>query len=102
MFPQAVGNTLVYCYRRTNVGFINSSASAAPWIACKSVFTQDPPHGKPSIAASAMGSLQMQLIGTKLSFQMNHTSICGTMMAAFVLDAMLVNTAFQSALSNDI
>ncbi|GFV52940.1 transposable element Tcb2 transposase [Trichonephila clavipes] len=43
-----------------------------------------------------------KLIGTKLSFQMNHASICGTMMAAFVLDAMLVNAAFQSALSNDI
>ncbi|GFV05859.1 transposable element Tcb2 transposase [Trichonephila clavipes] len=27
---------------------------------------------------------------------------CGTMMAAFVLDAMSVNTVFQSALSNDI
>ncbi|GFS68696.1 uncharacterized protein TNCV_1959011 [Trichonephila clavipes] len=38
-----------------------------------------------------------KLIGTKLSFQMNHTSIRGTMMAAFVLDAMPVNTAFQSA-----
>ncbi|GFY23090.1 uncharacterized protein TNCV_3763301 [Trichonephila clavipes] len=35
-----------------------------------------------------------KLIGTKLSFQMNHALICGTMMAAFVLDATLVNTAF--------
>ncbi|GFU75057.1 HTH_Tnp_Tc3_2 domain-containing protein [Trichonephila clavipes] len=43
-----------------------------------------------------------KLIGTKLSFQMNHVSICGTMMATFVLDAMPVNAAFQSALSNDI
>ncbi|GFW56461.1 transposable element Tcb2 transposase [Trichonephila clavipes] len=42
-----------------------------------------------------------KLIGTKLSFQMNSASICGTMMAAFVLDAMLVNAAFPSALSND-
>ncbi|GFX42084.1 hypothetical protein TNCV_2134991 [Trichonephila clavipes] len=31
----------------------------------------------------------------------NHASICGTMMAAFVLEAMPVNAAFQSALSND-
>ncbi|GFW48578.1 transposable element Tcb2 transposase [Trichonephila clavipes] len=28
--------------------------------------------------------------------------ICGTKMAAFVLDAMSVNATFQSALSNDI
>ncbi|GFU38061.1 HTH_Tnp_Tc3_2 domain-containing protein [Trichonephila clavipes] len=43
-----------------------------------------------------------KLIGTKLSFQMNHASICGTMMAAFVLDAMPVKAIFQSALLNDI
>ncbi|GFT22410.1 transposable element Tcb2 transposase [Trichonephila clavipes] len=29
-----------------------------------------------------------KLIGTKLSFQMNYASICGIMMAPFVLDAM--------------
>ncbi|GFY35916.1 transposable element Tcb2 transposase [Trichonephila clavipes] len=33
---------------------------------------------------------------------MNHASICRTMMAAFVLDAMPVNAAFQCVLSNDI
>ncbi|GFS85594.1 transposable element Tcb2 transposase [Trichonephila clavipes] len=38
-----------------------------------------------------------KLIGTKLFFQMNHASIYGTIMAAFVLDAMSVNAAFQSA-----
>ncbi|GFS76420.1 HTH_Tnp_Tc3_2 domain-containing protein [Trichonephila clavipes] len=43
-----------------------------------------------------------KLIGTKLSFQMNHASICGTMMVAFVSDARPVNAAFQSALWNDI
>ncbi|GFT38737.1 transposable element Tcb2 transposase [Trichonephila clavipes] len=31
---------------------------------------------------------------TKLSFQMNHASTCGTMMAAFMLDAMPVNAAY--------
>ncbi|GFV93763.1 uncharacterized protein TNCV_366641 [Trichonephila clavipes] len=41
-----------------------------------------------------------KLVGTKLSFQGNHTSICGTMMAVFV--AMPMNAAFLSALSNDI
>ncbi|GFW58811.1 HTH_Tnp_Tc3_2 domain-containing protein [Trichonephila clavipes] len=43
-----------------------------------------------------------RLIGTKLFFQMNHTLSCRTMMAAFVLEAISVNAAFQSALSNDI
>ncbi|GFU85868.1 hypothetical protein TNCV_2036991 [Trichonephila clavipes] len=55
-FLQAVGSTLVYCYMCTNVGFVNSSTSAAPWIVCKGAFIQDPPQGKPSTAASAMGS----------------------------------------------
>ena len=41
-------------------------------------------------------------LALKLSFQMNNASICEIMMAAFVLNAMPVNTAFQSALLNDI
>ncbi|GFT28504.1 HTH_Tnp_Tc3_2 domain-containing protein [Trichonephila clavipes] len=43
-----------------------------------------------------------KLIGTRLSFQKNHASICGTMVVAFVLDSMPAYAAFQSALSNDI
>ena len=43
-----------------------------------------------------------KLIGTKLSFQINNASICGTMMAALVLNAMPVNVFFLSVLSNDI
>ncbi|GFS96691.1 uncharacterized protein TNCV_4754041 [Trichonephila clavipes] len=43
-----------------------------------------------------------KLMGTKLSFQMNHAAIWGILMAAFVLDAMPVKAAFQRALSNDI
>ena len=43
-----------------------------------------------------------KLIGTKLSFQMYDSSVCGTMMTAFVLDAVPVSAAFQSAFSNDI
>ncbi|GFT60398.1 transposable element Tcb2 transposase [Trichonephila clavipes] len=35
-------------------------------------------------------------------FSDEHASICGTMMAAFMLDAMPVNAAFQSALLNDL
>ncbi|GFU39210.1 uncharacterized protein TNCV_1902941 [Trichonephila clavipes] len=35
-----------------------------------------------------------KLIGTKLSFQRNHASICGTIMAAFALVAMPVDPAF--------
>ena len=42
------------------------------------------------------------MIGTKLSFQMNYASICGTMLATFVLDAVPVNVAFQSTFSTDI
>ena len=38
----------------------------------------------------------------QLSFQMNDALICKSMMAVFVLDGMLVNTAFQSAFLNDI
>ncbi|GFV57869.1 transposable element Tcb2 transposase [Trichonephila clavipes] len=43
-----------------------------------------------------------ELIGIKLTFPMNHVSIWGTMMAAFMVDAMPVNAAFLSALSDDI
>ena len=43
-----------------------------------------------------------KLIGTKLSFQKNHASICRKMMAAFELDVMPVNATFKSALSNDM
>ena len=43
-----------------------------------------------------------KLFGTKLSFQMNHGSICLIKMAMFMLDAMLVNVDFQSVISNDI
>ncbi|GFU51897.1 uncharacterized protein TNCV_3734061 [Trichonephila clavipes] len=40
----------------TGVLMLASSTSAAPWIVCKGAFIQDPPHGKPSTAALAMGS----------------------------------------------
>ncbi|GFX90719.1 hypothetical protein TNCV_3195371 [Trichonephila clavipes] len=40
----------------TNVGFVNSSTSAVPWIACRGAFIQEPSNGKPSTVASAMGS----------------------------------------------
>ncbi|GFW00772.1 uncharacterized protein TNCV_2305451 [Trichonephila clavipes] len=59
--PQAVGSTLVYCYKCTNIGFVNPSTSAAPWIACKGAFIQDPPHGKLSMVASAMDSCAQSL-----------------------------------------
>ncbi|GFT35980.1 hypothetical protein TNCV_4342901 [Trichonephila clavipes] len=42
------------------------------------------------------------LIGNKLSFLKNSVLVCETMMTTFVLDAMPVNTAFHSALSNVI
>ena len=49
-----------------------------------------------------MSTEPSKFIGTKLFFQMNHALICGTLLPAFVLDAMPVNAAFQIALSNDI
>ncbi|GFV32284.1 transposable element Tcb2 transposase [Trichonephila clavipes] len=73
----------------------------APWIAFKGraiLYT-----GSPSwqtidgcVCNGLMSTESGKLISTKLSFQMNHASICGTMMAAFVLDAIQVNAAFQS------
>ncbi|GFW92368.1 hypothetical protein TNCV_4919971 [Trichonephila clavipes] len=59
----AAGRTFVYFYSRINVGFINSSKSAAPWTVCKNFFLQDPPHDKPSKAAFAMGSYRHRLAG---------------------------------------
>ncbi|GFX45528.1 transposable element Tcb2 transposase [Trichonephila clavipes] len=41
IFLQAVGSTLVNCYRCSNVAFVNLSASAATWIAYKGAFIQD-------------------------------------------------------------
>ncbi|GFT79746.1 uncharacterized protein TNCV_3089771 [Trichonephila clavipes] len=34
----ASSRQLVYCYKCTNVGFVNLSTSAALWIACKAAF----------------------------------------------------------------
>ena len=42
------------------------------------------------------------LIDIKLSFQINHVSVCKAMMFDFVLEVMPVNSAVQTALSNDI
>ncbi|GFY06779.1 hypothetical protein TNCV_2203121 [Trichonephila clavipes] len=98
---EAVGNKLVYCHRCTNVDSVNSSTSAAPWITCKGAFMQNQP-ARQTIDGCDCNELISTKIGPKLPFQMNLTSIRGTMMAAFVLDAMPVNVAFQSALSNDI
>ena len=49
-----------------------------------------------------MNTKLSMMVGTKLSFQMNDAFTCWTMMAVFGFDTMPVNTAFQSALSNDI
>ncbi|GFU88684.1 transposable element Tc1 transposase [Trichonephila clavipes] len=43
--PSGSWQYVIYCYRCTNVGFVNWLTSAAPWIACKGAFIQDPPHG---------------------------------------------------------
>ena len=62
-FLQAVGNMLVYCYKSTIVGFVYLTKSAVPWTVCTGTFIQDPPHGKPFMAASAMGSWAQNLAG---------------------------------------
>ncbi|GFV09202.1 uncharacterized protein TNCV_12131 [Trichonephila clavipes] len=43
-----------------------------------------------------------RLIGTKLPFQFNQSSINGNIMVPFMLDAMPVNAALQSVLTNNI
>ena len=55
-----------------------------------------------SVCNGLISTESNKLIGTKLSFQVNHSAICGIMMAEFVLDVMPVNAAFQRALSKDI
>ena len=49
-----------------------------------------------------MSTKPNKLIGTKLSFQINHASVCRAMMATFVLEDTPVNAAFLSVFSNDI
>ncbi|GFV85547.1 uncharacterized protein TNCV_3773711 [Trichonephila clavipes] len=102
---QAVGSTLVYCYRCSNVGFINSLTSAALWLARKvCLYTESSSRQTIDgyVCNGLMSTEPGKQIGPKLSLHMKHASICETMIAVFVLDAMPVNAAFQSALSNDI
>ncbi|GFT10375.1 hypothetical protein TNCV_3736011 [Trichonephila clavipes] len=82
-FLLAVGSTVVYCYRCTNVLM---SGQTIYCCFCNAVMSTEPD----------------KLICTKLSFQMNHASICGTTMATCLLDALPGNAAFQIVLSNDI
>ena len=55
-FVWVTSSTLVYCYRYTNVAFINSLTSGTQWIACQGAFVQDSLHSKSSTTASAIGS----------------------------------------------
>ncbi|GFW73219.1 hypothetical protein TNCV_2798831 [Trichonephila clavipes] len=48
-----------------------------------------------------MSTKPVKRIDTKMSFQMYNASICGIMKAAFVLDSMPLNAAFQTELSNN-
>ncbi|GFT13213.1 hypothetical protein TNCV_4076711 [Trichonephila clavipes] len=89
----------------TNVSFVNSSTAAAPWIAYYGVFLQDLPLRQTIngfIGNGLMSTEPGKLIGSMLSFQLNHASVCENWMAALVLDDMSVNATFQSALSSDI
>ena len=69
------------------------------------IYTESPPSRQTIDECDCNGLMSTEsgkLIGTKMSFQMNHASICETMMAAFVQDTLLVNAVFQSELSNYI
>ncbi|GFV48396.1 uncharacterized protein TNCV_3026661 [Trichonephila clavipes] len=80
--------------RCTNVGFVNSSTLAAPWITCKGAFISSSRQTVDGYVYNELMSTRPDmLIGTKLSFLMNYASIYGIMMAAFVLDAMPHNNA---------
>ena len=104
-FLQPVDSTLVYSYRCINFGFIYSSTSAEPWTAWKGVFIQDPPHGKPSTAASTMGSWAQSLESWLVSnyfFRWTTLQFVGLDGRVRVLYTIPVNAAFQSTLSNDV
>ncbi|GFU49385.1 uncharacterized protein TNCV_2161851 [Trichonephila clavipes] len=92
-----VGSTLVYCYICTNNGFVTSSTFAAPWIACKV-----PLYRIPFMANHRRLCLQWahehrgwQTDWHQVVFSDESRFNWGTMMAAFVLDAMLVNLPFR-------
>ncbi|GFY02071.1 uncharacterized protein TNCV_5099321 [Trichonephila clavipes] len=92
---KAVGSTLVYCYRSTNVGFVNVCCTLDCVQGC--LYTGSPSWQNIDgcVCIELMIPEPGKLIRTKLSFKMNHASMCETMMAAFVLDVILVNAAFQ-------
>ena len=75
-FSPAVGITLVYCYRCTNATFVNSLSSAAPWTARKGAYTGYPsPRTIDGCFCNGLMSIEPgKLIGTKLSYLMNHAS----------------------------
>ncbi|GFX88843.1 uncharacterized protein TNCV_2575501 [Trichonephila clavipes] len=100
---RVAGSTLVYCYRcTTGRQFIDVCCNVGCIQGC--LYTGSPSRQTINgcVCNGLMSTEPDRLIDTKLSFQMNYASICGTMMVKFVLDAMPVNTAFQSALWNDI
>ena len=87
------------------------SASSIRWrlrhsgLCARVSFIQDPPLGQTTdgcVYNRFINTDLSTLIRTKLSFQMNLASICVTIMAAFLFDAMMVNGSLQSVLTNDI
>ncbi|GFU82943.1 uncharacterized protein TNCV_4253991 [Trichonephila clavipes] len=68
------GNALVYCYMCSNVSFVHSSTSTAPWTACKGVFYTGSPSWQifdSCISNGLMSTEPCKLIATKLSFRFN-------------------------------
>ncbi|PRD18591.1 UNVERIFIED_CONTAM: hypothetical protein NCL1_60088 [Trichonephila clavipes] len=84
MAVRAVGSTLVYCYKCTNVGFVNSLPRGwRTWV---------PLYRIPLKANHRRLRLQwaQEYRAWQADWQqvMNHASICGNMRAAVVLDVM--------------
>ncbi|GFX48185.1 uncharacterized protein TNCV_4115201 [Trichonephila clavipes] len=82
----------------------DSAASSRQMIARWSTATGSPSRQTidDCVCKALMTTEPDKLFGGKLSFQMNHASICETIMVALVLEVMPLNAAFQGALSNDI
>ena len=72
-FLQAVGSTLIYCYRCANIDFAYSSTFAVSWTAYKCAFIQDFKSWQTIwVCNGLMSTESSKLIGTKLFLQMNH------------------------------
>ena len=103
-FPQSVGSILIYCYRCRNMGFVIRQLLLHRGLLAKVPLYRIPltVNHRRLYLLGVLSTELNKLIGTKLFFKMNYASVSGSIVAAFVFDAMLVNLACQSTLSSDI